>query len=194
VSENVVMNDVRYTLDGAEVARQWIDSICDVYDEVFSAAPFFWREDESELHRERLVGLMHDSSFGIVVAHHDDELVGFAYGITVPAGSKRWLDVSGDLDDETVQEWPGRTFLLFDYAVRAGMRGKGVGHLLHDRLLGSRSEQRATLTVQPTALDTKRLYERWGWRMVGEVDGGESGAAPSFDVYLLDSIERRPGG
>jgi hypothetical protein len=60
-------------------------------------------------------------------------------------------------------------------------------------LLSSRSEERATLTVQPTAVDTKRLYERWGWRMVGQMEGGPTAAAPVFDCYLRDRLDDLKG-
>ena len=191
VGENDWVSRSSPQLGAADLADRWFDPICALYDDVFSAAPFHWQADESQLHRGRLTRLLDDPSFGIVVAQANEELVGFAYGVAVPACSTRWSRVHGDLNDEVTREWAGRTFLLFDYAVRADSRGRGVGRALHDRLLRSRGEQRATLTVQPTALATKRLYERWGWRMVGKVDGGPGAAAPSFDVYLRDPITAR---
>jgi ribosomal protein S18 acetylase RimI-like enzyme len=93
------------------------------------------------------------------------------------------------LSVQLTTEWPGRTFLLFDYAVAPAYRGRGIGRRLHDVLLGSRQEERATLTVQPTAIDTKRIYEHWGWRRIGQTEGGPAAAAPLFDVYLRDSLD-----
>jgi GNAT superfamily N-acetyltransferase len=171
---------------GADLARPLLEPICTLYDEVFSAPPFFWRDDESELHRERLVQRLPDPTFGITVARAGDELVGFAYGLRVPADSPRWSALTEPAPAEVTAEWPGRSFLFFDYAVRAGWRGRGIGRRLHDDLLGSRTEERATLTVQPTAVDTKRIYERWGWRQAGQVRGGPTAPAPVFDVYLRD--------
>jgi ribosomal protein S18 acetylase RimI-like enzyme len=183
-----VTDDPVFTLDGAELARNLFDEICAVYDEAFSAPPFFWRDDESALHRERLSGLLSDPTFGIATAQVGAELVGFGYGFTVPVNTSRWSQVIPAPSVELAKEWPGRTFLLFDYAVRPALRGQGIGHRLHDLLLGSRSEERATLTVQPTAVDTKRLYERWRWRQVGQIEGGQTAAAPVFDVYLRDTL------
>ena len=182
------MDDVAVSLADAARGRELIDAICEVYDEVFSAPPFFWRDDESQLHRERLAGLLDDPTFGLATATVAGELVGFAYGFTIPADTQRWQRLKEEVDPETAREWPGRTFLLFDYAVRAPLRGRGIGKALHDLLLSSRSEERATLTVQPTAVDTKRIYERWGWRMVGQVEGGPTAAAPLFDCYLRDGL------
>jgi len=156
---------------------------------VFSAPPFFWREDESELHRARLLRLLDDPSFGVVVAQVGEELVGFAYGFRVPSDTTRWAGLIGGASPEVTAEWPGRTFLLFDYGVRASLRGRGLGRRLHDALLGSRGEERATLTVQPTATDTKAIYAHWGWWQVGQFEGGPAAPAPVFDVYLRDSLE-----
>jgi GNAT superfamily N-acetyltransferase len=141
------------------------------------------------LHRERLLRLLDDPSFGVAVASLGDELVGFAYGLTVLPDTRRWSGLLEPVSAEMAREWPGRTFLLFDYGVRLAYRGRGIGRRLHDTLLGSRPEERATLTVQPTAIDTKRIYEHWGWYQVGQVDGRATAAAPRFDVYLRDRLD-----
>jgi GNAT superfamily N-acetyltransferase len=190
----VGVDSVQFELGGAGLARDLLDPICRLYDDVFSVPPFFWPDDESQLHRDRLRDLFGDPSFGIVVATRDGVLIGFAYGVAVPGGSQRWSWIRGTVDADTAREWPGRTFLLFDYAVTATARGQGIGRSLHDRLLGSRSEERATLTVQPTAMDTKRLYEGWGWKLVGAVDGGPGSAGPDFEAYILDPITGSPVG
>ncbi|WP_430789141.1 GNAT family N-acetyltransferase [Actinoplanes sp. G11-F43] len=116
-------------------------------------------------------------------------LVGFAYGFTLPATTQRWSKVTETLADETMREWPGRTFTLFDFAVLPTARGHRVGKTLHNKLLASRAEQRATLTVQPTATDTKAIYQNWGWRQIGQIEGGPTAPAPLFDVYLRDSLD-----
>jgi ribosomal protein S18 acetylase RimI-like enzyme len=173
----------------ADLAIPHLDAICAVYDDVFSSPPFFWRDDESALHRERLEQLLTDSTFEITVALTPHELVGFAYGFTLPATTQRWSHLTEPLPDDTTQEWPGRTFMLFDFAVLPKARGRSVGKTLHHTLLGGRAEQRATLTVQPTAVDTKAIYQHWGWRQVGQMEGGPTAAAPVFDVYLRDALD-----
>lgn len=187
------VGDIRIELVSAAQGRALIDSICRVYDEVFSSPPFFWRDDESELHRGRLLSLLDDPSFGLATAVGPDGLVGFAYGFTVPVDTQRWARLRDGVDDDLAREWLGRTFLLFDYAVLREFRGRGIGRALHNLLLASRAEERATLTVQPTAVDTKRLYERWGWRMVGQVEGGPAAAAPLFDCYVRDRLDDLTG-
>lgn len=187
--------DVRVERGKAGLARPLTDQICALYDEVFSQPPFHWRVDESRLHRARLASLLDDPSFGIVLAWVGDtdavssELAGFAYGFALAPGTTRWSRLVEPLPAATTAEWPGRTFFLFDYAVRERHRGRGIGRRLHDTLLGSRAEQRATLSTQPSATATKAMYERWGWRMVGQSVGGPTASAPLFDVYLRDRLD-----
>jgi GNAT superfamily N-acetyltransferase len=184
-----VAGKLRIELGGAPLGLSLLNPICDLYDEVFSVTPFFWREDESRLHRERLDSLLTDPTYGIAVALDGADLVGFAYGFTLPADTKRWSRLTEPLSPEVTAEWPGRTFLLFDFAVRRAYRGRGIGRAPHDTLLGSRTEERATLSVQPTAVDTKTIYERWGWRNVGQSEGGPTAAAPVFDNYLRGGLD-----
>ena len=181
--------DLRIELGSAELARSFFDPICDLYDEVFSEPPSHWQEDESELHRGRLLRLLEDPTFGIAVARVGVELVGFAYGYTVPTDTKRWSRLVEPLSVQVASEWPGRTFMLFDFAVRRFYRGRGLGRALHDRLLGSRTEQRATLSVEPETVDSKRIYEHWGWRQIGQSIGTAGDSSPMFDVYLRDSLD-----
>lgn len=179
---------LRIQLGGAPLAAPVVADICHLYDKVFSRPPFYWRPDESQLHRDRLNRLLGDPSFGVALAWADKELLGFAYGFGVAADTTRWSRLVEPLPEQLTAEWPGRTFLLFDFAVAEAHRGQGLGRRLHDTLLGSRDEQRATLTVEPTAIDTKAIYERWGWRKVGQLVGGPTAAAPLFDVYLRESL------
>ncbi len=183
------MERVVVELVDATLAGRRLEPICELYDEVFSQPPFLWLDDESELHRERLIGLLQDPTFGLVIARAGDELIGFGYGFSLAPDTTRWQRLDRSLPEDVAAEWPGRTFVLFDYAVRRTHRGQGIGRLVHDQLLGSRSEERATLTVQPTALDTKRVYEHLGWRKLGQMEGGPGAAAPVFDVFLRDRLD-----
>jgi len=170
------------------LAYSRLDELCDLYDDVFSSPPFFWRDGESLLHRQRLSSMLSEPTFGIAVAYRGNTLVGFAYGLTLPADTRRWSSLSSPMPAETAAEWPDRTFELVDYAVRSTHRGRGIGRSLHNGLLASRPEERATLTVQPVALATKRMYEHWGWRHVGQMEPGPTAPAPVFDVYLRDTL------
>jgi GNAT superfamily N-acetyltransferase len=82
-------------------------------------------------------------SFSIATATHNDQLIGFAYGITLPPDTGWWSGLPDDVPDDITTESPGGTFALIDFAVHEDWRGKGIGRQLHDRLLASRHEERA---------------------------------------------------
>jgi GNAT superfamily N-acetyltransferase len=180
---------VQILLGGASLARTYLGGICGVYDDVFSRPPFLWRDGDSVSHREQLTGMLEIESFGLALAVHSGRVVGFAYGFALNPEMARWSQVRPPLEAAATREWAGRTFLLFDYAVTDSYRGRGIGRALHDCLLGSRREERATLTVQPAAAATKELYERWGWRMLGQMDLAPAGLSRVFDVYLRESLD-----
>ena len=63
-------------------------------------------------------------------------------------------------------EHPGRTFAVADLLVRASWRRQGIGAALHGLVLATRPEERATLTVAPSAAPAQHAFRAWGWRKV----------------------------
>jgi ribosomal protein S18 acetylase RimI-like enzyme len=167
-------------------AHTLLDSICGLYDEVFSAQPFHWTDDESEHHRRMLTSLLTEPTFGLVTAEADGQLVGFAYGYTLPPDTRWWQGFQKPLPAELTMEREGRTFALIDLAVQQKGRGRGVGRRLVNTLLAGREEERATLCVQPPATDAQRFYHRLGWQRVGRKDMPAGAVSPSFDVYVVE--------
>jgi len=72
---------------------------------------------------------------------------------------------------------------VIDLAVRRDWRRRGVGRRLLATLLDSRTEERATLSVQPLAEESQAFYRRLGWQCVGRVIGVEGETAPFYDIY-----------
>jgi GNAT superfamily N-acetyltransferase len=179
-----VSQEVHIQLGTASLARAWLDPICDLYGAVFSTPPFRWQDEESANHRRRTEQLLTRDSFGIAIATHNDQLIGFAYGITLPPDTGWWSGLPDDVPDDITTERPGRTFALIDFAVHEDWRGKGIGRQLHDRLLASRHEERATLTVEPMAIETQSIYTHWGWQKVGRIKAAPGAPAPFFDVFV----------
>ncbi|WP_280367080.1 GNAT family N-acetyltransferase [Nocardia wallacei] len=170
----------------ASDAEGSLDAICDLYDDVFSAPPFLWPEGESVRHRESLHGLIRDSTFGFAWARASKTLIGFVYGVELKAGTDWWEGFHQPIPAAFTEEWPGRTFAVIDLAVQRFRRRAGLGRELLDTLLHSRTEDRATLAVQPRAADTHAFYRAvGGWRLVGRQDTREYESA-QFDVYVRD--------
>jgi ribosomal protein S18 acetylase RimI-like enzyme len=178
------------TLGTAETAKELTETICALYQAVFSQPPFHWNEDEPAEHRRRLERLRNDPTFGITTAHMDDELVGFAYGVALKPDTKWWDGAIEPLPEELTTEWAGRSFAVIDLAVREDQRRKGVGRELLHVLLGSRSEERATLAVQPEAAETQIFYQHLGWQKAGRIEGASGDSAPWFDLYVLPLTPR----
>ena len=177
---------LRISAGGSAVAEHLFEPVCALYDEVFSQPPFRWTDDESQHHRDLLRSLMKEASFGIVVAESADQLAGFAYGYQLKPETQWWQNFTEPLPEDVAREWPGRTFALIDLAVHRTRRGQGLGRRLTETLLTGRREQRATLSVQPTATDTQAFYLHLGWRKIGRKQMPPGIVSPFFDVYVMD--------
>ncbi len=88
---------------------------------------------------------------------------------------------------------PGHHFLAFLtlaatrtwYKKLAKYAGRGLARKLHDTLLSSRPERRATLLVEPENERAYGAYLRWGWSRVG-VTKPSWPDAPTFDVLIRE--------
>jgi GNAT superfamily N-acetyltransferase len=152
---------------GGPLALQHFAGICDLYARVFSSPPFVWSDGDDEAQRQSLQEMSGDDTFGIALALNRDAVAGFAYGHRLPVSHGWWDGFPAELPPGFSAEWAGRTFALIDLAVDEAYRGHGVGGQLIGRLLGARAEERAVLSVQPAAVETHRIYEHLGWRLVG---------------------------
>jgi len=159
--------------------------MCRLYDEVFAEPPFTWAPVESRRHRERLAGMRGEPGFGIAVGN-DDRLVGFAYGFTLPADHRWFTLLDRPLPAETIAEWDGRTFGFINLAVARSHRDRGIGRHLIETLLGSRTESRMLLTVQPTAERTQAIYLHLGYRYLGRKGPVDDAVSAYWDLYTAD--------
>ena len=130
--------------------------------------------------------LTNNTTLGIVTAQAENELIGFAYGYTLKPDTHWWDGFITPVPEEVTKEWEGRTFALIDFVVAEDWRGHGVGRRLHDTLLSTRSETRATLAVEPVAHEARAIYERWGWRVAGRLRGPATDFAPEFGIMVRD--------
>lgn len=128
------------------------------------------------------------SEFALILAVVDDQPVGQAWGWPLPASTAWWgglnLDGADDTDEFTIEDGT-RTFALSEIMVRSELTGRGIARALHDGLLGSRTEQRATLLVRPANTRAYQTYLRWSWYRVGTLRPSWPDA-PQFDVLIHD--------
>lgn len=123
--------------------------------------------------------------FDMVIAYVGGEPVGLTWGWPLRAGGRWWEGLLTDLGEGFTEETGERTFALSEIMVASEWEDLGVGHALHDALLGARPEQRATLLVSPTNDRAYTAYKRWGWECVGQLRPHWDDA-PTFDVLMRD--------
>jgi GNAT superfamily N-acetyltransferase len=118
-----------------------------------------------------------------VEARSGDFLVGYAAGLPLRPSTSWWRDLTTSAPEQLTQEHPGRTFALVELLVRASWRRQGIGRSLHDLLLGSRSEERATAIVSPAAGAAQGAFRAWGWQKVARTRSQDP-ELPASDVLL----------
>jgi GNAT superfamily N-acetyltransferase len=169
-------------LDAHEV-QEHRDELLAAYLEVYAARlgdQFF----SPERYWERVAGYASRDGYSLVVGRLDGELVGYAMGFTLPAGSGWWRGFRGDVDPGLLREDGRRTFALTYIMVRQAWQRRGYARALHDALLLGRSEERAALLVIPDNVPAHSAYLSWGWYALGKLQPFED--APVYDAMVLD--------
>ncbi|MCX4094581.1 GNAT family N-acetyltransferase [Nocardia sp. alder85J] len=178
---------ITVAIASAAEARARFDEICELYVAVFCAPPFTWPGDEPARQRRMLGRLLGDDSFALALALDGEELAGFAYGVGLGADTRWWQGFVDPIPEASVlQEWQGRTWSVIDVAVGQRWRRRGVGRGLVETLLDGRSEDRATLAVQPQAGDSTAFWAALGgWDKLGQQYVPDAGyTADRFDIYV----------
>jgi GNAT superfamily N-acetyltransferase len=124
--------------------------------------------DESRIRRQLESHLKMDG-FTLVAAYFDDTLIGYIYGFTLPSDSKWWDGLITPVSADSILETGNRTLGLCELVVHPSMQRKGIGRLLHDGLLKTGGEERATLLVEQDNEVATSAYLRWGWEYFGQL-------------------------
>ncbi|MFF5115007.1 GNAT family N-acetyltransferase [Streptosporangium sp. NPDC000509] len=166
------------------------ETICDLYEAVFSLPPFDGDAAEFANQRSYFPKLAERPGFRLTTARSGPEFIGFGYGYPLPADTRWWSTLADPVDEEFAAETGTRTFALIDYGVLPEWRGAGVGRRIHDELLSASGTERATLSVQPKAVRTREIYRRWGWRKVSHKLMDPPIPAPVFEILVLEKMPR----
>lgn len=122
--------------------------------------------------------------FVLAEARSGGYLIGCAAGMPLRPSTSWWRHLTSALPEDLTAEHSGRTFALIELMVRASWRRQGIGRYLHDLILAGRSEERATLVVQPAATAAQTAFQQWGWQRIARSRGSGPGA-PAADVLIL---------
>ncbi|MEV5576463.1 GNAT family N-acetyltransferase [Spirillospora sp. NPDC052269] len=131
---------------------------------------------------ERFDAYVQRDGFDLVIAYAEGRPIGQAWGWPLHADTAWWRGLKTPVEPGYTDENGRRTFALSELMVRQDATRRGVGRRLHDELLGSRPESRATLLVRPTN-DAYLAYRRWGWTTIGQLRP-DLPDAPTFDVLM----------
>lgn len=132
---------------------------------------------------ERVRGYIRAPGFGLAVAYIDRKPVGQAFGYALPPAARWWGGLTTSVPEGFTDETGVRTFALNELMVVPEWQGQGVAHALHDELLGSRREERATLLVRENNTSAQTAYARWGWQKIGKLQPYPD--SPHFDAMVL---------
>ncbi len=163
-------------LDGTQAAAH-ADELRALHAEVYG-------RDEDGSFARRFRVLRRQPGFVLAEARHGGYLVGHAFGTPLRPSTSWWRQLTAPLPDEVTAEHTGRTFALAELVVRSSWRRQGIAGALHDLILAKRPEERATLTVLPTAIPAQRAFRKWGWRRVARTRDAEPGS-PVSDVLII---------
>ncbi len=151
---------------GPQTAAQELDTVQDLYAATFFRPP----HNHGPVELARLVQFwpvrLTAPDFRLVVAEHDGEAVGCVYGHQLAPDTKWW---DGALEPLPADVTKGQTFGIVDMMVREKWRRRGIAEALHQHLLAGRTEDRATLLVNPINEPALRAYRKWGYEMVGRI-------------------------
>ncbi|MFD6635781.1 GNAT family N-acetyltransferase [Micromonospora chalcea] len=171
----------------AAEAEVLVDQLVDVYlDAHADDGPRY----TAERYEQQLAAHMLRKGWELVTARADDELAGYIYGFPLAADTRWWDGIHEPVPDGFTDEDGHRTFAVCELLVRRSWQRRGIARALHDRLLSTRRERRATLLVRPDNAPARHAYDSWGWRPLTHLHPARP-EAPIFMV-LIRSLPYEP--
>jgi GNAT superfamily N-acetyltransferase len=173
--------DITFEVLDGTAAGGHADELRALHAEVFAGPG--GRDEEAARFAERFRVQRRQPGYVLAEARRGGYLIGYAAGFPLRPSTSWWRNLTAPLPDEVTAEHPGRTFAVVDLLVRAPWRRQGIGAALHGLVLATRPEERATLTVAPSATPAQHAFRAWGWRKVARTRDPGPGS-PVADVLV----------
>lgn len=169
----------------ADLRPLLLETYAEIYAEEAATDPFA----AVDRFAEGLDGWSGRPGWTCTVGYDGGQPVGYAYGAPLPEDARWWGGLLTEVPADVVTETGHRTYALSELMVRTPWRKTGAARQLHDALLDTRPEERATLLVDQDHPKVHALYQSWGWRTLGDLRP-RIPAAPLFHAMLLDLPRR----
>ncbi|MDO3700968.1 GNAT family N-acetyltransferase [Micromonospora sp. C28SCA-DRY-2] len=173
-----MQEDWRLRRHTAEEARALVGQLVDVYLDAHAGDGPLYNADR---YRQQLAAHMPRRGWELVTAMVDGELVGYIYGFPLAADTRWWDGIQEPVAAGFTEENGRRTFAISELLVCRAWQRRGIARALHDELVKSRTEERATLLVRPDNTVARRAYASWGWGDVARLRPRWEGA-PTYLV------------
>lgn len=161
------LDEVVLHVHGPATATGQLETVKELYAEAFFPPPHNQGPVQLDRMAQSWPKRLQRAGFRLVVAEHRGTPIGCIYGHQVSA---TWWDGALEaIPDEITTEFEGRTLGVIDMMVRAEWRRCGVASALHSHLLVDRTEERATLLVDPINEPALAAYAKWGYAHVGRI-------------------------
>ncbi len=120
----------------------------------------------------------------------NDQLIGYIYGFCLSEATAWWEGLLTEVPPDFTKETGNRTFAISELLVKQEYQRQGIASTLHNALLKGRTEERATLLVEPENTAAQSAYATWGWQKVSQLhpDWGNI-PAPIYDVLIFSLAE-----
>jgi GNAT superfamily N-acetyltransferase len=168
-------------IDGLQAAEHATD-LQSLHAEVYADLPQ-QRDDNEALFADSFRVQRRQPGFVLAEARRGGYLLGYAAGMPLRPSTSWWRNLTTPLPDEITAEYQGRTFALIELLVRASWRRQGIGQTLHDLILHNRREERATVTISPSATAAQSAFHSWGWRKIARTRDSDP-ASSACDVLV----------
>lgn len=179
------MGEIRLVELDAEQGRRNFSKLIDTYLDVYadSSDEFF----SKERYTEQLDSHLEAPGWTAICAYDAEELIGYIYGFPLSPRTGWWEGLMEAAPPGFTQETEGRTFAISEILVKKSYQRRGIATWLHKRLIEGRTEERATLLVEPENAAAQAAYGSWGWTKVNRLhpDWGDI-QAPVYDVMMLE--------
>ena len=162
--------------DGASAAPL-MPALIDLYAVVYAEPPYEEGPEQVDRFRTSLPDETARDGFTLITAD-DKQLVGAAYGWTMPAGT--WWHRADQQPPPAVHG--AAKLAVMEWIVHPDRRAEGIGGELIIRLLKDRPERYATLASDPRSA-ARGMYERAGWHQVAR---SRLSWGPAMDLLVLD--------